>query len=152
MLQRIFPVLRRNQTVTDSRKNSLPDQTLQVGSHLHIYPVHLPPTLDDASVGIFGKNSAFCVVTTLDHEDFKVAWCTTGIPSWILWTERWQWLTPVEADLGDGKGKRRVTKYDSMEVFGGFAAYFVKWFVGSKLNLGFQAQAEGLKIWAERNT
>lgn len=141
----------RNQAVTDSRKNSVPDQTLQVGKHVHISPVHLTPTLDDASVGMFNKSSAFCIITALDHEDFKVAWSTWGIPSWILWTERWQWLSETEADLNDGKGKRKVTKYDSVEAFGGLAAYFVKWFVGSKLNLGFQAQADGLKRWAERS-
>ena len=139
----------RNQVVTDPRKISLPDQTLRVGGHVYIYPVHLPPTLNDDSVGIFNKSSAFCVVTALDHEEFKVAWCTFGIPAWILWTERWQWLTEVDVNLGDGKGGRQITRYDSIEVFGGLAAHLVKWFVGGKLNMGFQAQADGLKRWTE---
>jgi len=42
-----------------------------------------------------------------------------------------------------------TTRYDSIETFGGMAAYLVKWFVGSKLNMGFQAQADGLKTWTE---
>ncbi|KAF9451349.1 hypothetical protein P691DRAFT_773221 [Macrolepiota fuliginosa MF-IS2] len=142
----------RNQIATDTAKNPLPDQPLQVGQNVYIYPVHLPPTLDDTSVGIFNKSSAFCLVTALDHENFTVAWCTYGIPSWILHAERWQWLRIVEADLDDGKGKRKVTKYESVEMFSGFAAYLVKWFVGSKLQLGFQAQADGLKRWAERDS
>ncbi|KAF5353211.1 hypothetical protein D9756_008057 [Leucocoprinus leucothites] len=132
-------------------KTGFPTKPFKSGSHVYIYPVHLPPTLDDTSVGIFNKNSAFCIITALDRENFKVAWCTSGVPTWILWTERWQWLTEAEVDLGDGKEKRRVTKYDSVEVFGGLAAYFVKWFIGRKLNMGFQAQADGLKRWAEGN-
>lgn len=135
--------------MTNSRKIPLPDQTLHVGGHVYIYPVHLPPMLDDASVGMFNKSSAFCVVTALDHENFRVAWSTFGIPNWILWSERWQWLTEIDVDLGDGKGKRLTTRYDSIETFGGMAAYLVKWFVGSKLNMGFQAQADGLKMWTE---
>ncbi|KXN83163.1 hypothetical protein AN958_01764 [Leucoagaricus sp. SymC.cos] len=131
----------RNQVVTDSRKNPLPDQTPRVGSHLYMYPVHLPPTMDDASIGVFSRGSAFCILTALDHEDFKIAWRLSGLPTWILWSERWQWLTETEADLDDGKGKRWVTKYESVEVFGGLAAYFVKWFVGSKLNQASEGTA-----------
>jgi len=98
---------------------------------------------------MLNKSSVFCVVTALDHENFRVAWSTFGIPNWILWSERWQWLTEIGIDLGDGKGKRLTTRYDSIETFGGMAAYLVKWFVGSKLNMGFQAQADGLKTWTE---
>lgn len=112
--------------------------------------VNLPPTLDDSSVGMFNKNTAFCIVSALDHEDFRVAWETHWLPSWLLWTQRWQWLTEVEADLNDGKGKRKLTKYETIEAFGGLAGYFVKWFVGENLKLGFRAQAEGLKVWVER--
>jgi hypothetical protein len=28
-------------------------------------------------------------------------------------------------------------------------AYLVKWLMGTKLNMGFQAQADGLKRWVE---
>lgn len=139
----------RNQTITDSRKHALPDQSPQMGSYIHISPVHLPPTLDDTSVGMFNKSSAFCVITAADHGNFRIAWDTSGIPAWILRTQRWQWLTEVEADLEDGSGERKVTKYESVETFSGLAAYLVKWLMETKLNAGFQAQADGLKRWAE---
>ncbi|EKM74928.1 hypothetical protein AGABI1DRAFT_116675 [Agaricus bisporus var. burnettii JB137-S8] len=142
----------RNQTITDSRKHALPDQSPQMGSYIHISPVHLPPTLDDTSVGMFNKSSAFCVITAADHGNFRIAWDTSGIPAWILRTQRWQWLTEVEADLEDGSGERKVTKYESVETFSGLAAYLVKWLMETKLNAGFQAQADGLKRWAELET
>jgi hypothetical protein len=98
---------------------------------------------------MFSKSSAFCVITALDHGGFRVAWGTSGIPAWILRTQRWQWLTEVEAELEDGSGVKKVTKYESVETFGGLAAYLVKWLMGTKLNMGFQAQADGLKRWVE---
>ena len=63
------------------------------------------------------------------------------MPAWLMTTERWQWLIAVD----EGK-----TKYETIEVFGGFLAYFVKWFVGSGLKLGFQAMSDGLKTRSEQ--
>jgi hypothetical protein len=45
----------------------------------------------------------------------------------------------VSTVLGGG------TKYESIEVFTGFAAYFLKLFMGSGLRKGFTAMGEGLK-------
>ena len=90
--------------------------------------------------GLFQKQSAFVQITTLDHENYRAAWVNTALPQFLLSTERWQMLT-VESD-----GK---TKYETTEVFGGLLAFLIKFFMREKLVLGFDAQAQGLKKWAE---
>jgi hypothetical protein len=66
------------------------------------------------------------------------------MPPWLMTTERWQWLTDVE-DV-DGSHK---TKYETIEVFNGPAAWIVKWFVSPYLKMGFEAMAKDLKQRAE---
>jgi hypothetical protein len=92
--------------------------------------------------GLFGESSAFVKITTLDHENFRVAWNTAGLPKFILNTERWQVLSYDSIT--------KQTTYETIEVFGGLLAYFVNWFVRPKIVLGFQAMAEGLKRRAEQ--
>ncbi|KAF8154106.1 hypothetical protein B0H34DRAFT_720351 [Crassisporium funariophilum] len=128
----------RSQTVVDASKQLLPDQTPAEGQYMSI-SVNMPPTLEEA--GMFGKSSAFVTVTTLDPTNYRVAWCTAGMPRFLLHTERWQALSVDEAT-----GK---TKYETIEVFGGILAYFVRFFVGSKLSVGFKAAADTLKKRAE---
>ena len=94
--------------------------------------------------GFFGRSSVFVKVTTLDHTNHRVAWCAEGLPKFLLRTERWQALSVDEVS-----GR---TKYETIEVFGGFLAYFVKFFVGEKLALGFQAIADCLKKCAEASS
>ena len=130
----------RGQVVTDSSKQPLQSQTPAEGQYLYIYPVHLPPTMEKP--GLFGESSAFVTITTLDHENFRVAWNTAGLPKFILHTERWQVLSYDSIT--------KQTRYETIEVFGGLLAYFVNWFVRPKLVLGFQAMAEGLKRRAEQ--
>lgn len=108
---------------------------------MHIYPVHLPPTLNDASVFFWQKQSTNVISTAVDPIAHRVAWVTTGVPRFLLFANRWQILTEVE-------GGR--TKYESVETFSGVLAYFVKWFVGANLRLGVRAMAEGLKERAEK--
>jgi hypothetical protein len=106
-----------------------------------IYPVHIPPTMDDP--GFFGKSSTQVISTTYDPENFRVAWKTNmPLPEWLFKAERWQELTEV----GDGK-----TKYETFEVFYGPVAYLVNFFVGKGLKLGVVAMAEGLKKRAEES-
>lgn len=106
---------------------------------MSIYPVHLPPTLDD--LPSYKKSSAFVVCTCLDNGNHRVAWRTAGsLPAWLLDAERWQMLTVQE----DGR-----VKYESVEVFKGIVAYLVKLVVGKDLILGVEAMAEGLKKRAE---
>ncbi|KAG6836981.1 hypothetical protein H0H93_016934 [Arthromyces matolae] len=128
----------RGQTITDKSGNPLPDQTPAEGKYLLIAPVHLPPTMGEP--GWFQKQSAWEIITTVDHENHRVAWRNIALPTYLLWAERWQAVTVV-----DGK-----TKYESTEVFGGIVAYLVKFFMREKLVLGFNAQAEGLKKQAEK--
>ncbi|KAG5644274.1 hypothetical protein DXG03_008759 [Asterophora parasitica] len=128
----------RGQTITDKSGNPLPDQTPAEGKYLLIAPVHLPPTMGEP--GWFQKQSAFEIITAVDHENYRVAWVNIALPKFLLSAERWQILTQV-----DGK-----TKYQTTEVFGGIIAYIVNFFMYKKLVLGFNAQAEGLKKQAER--
>ena len=122
----------------NASKEALADQTPCEGSFLQI-KVNLPPTMEEP--GFFGKSSAFVKVTTIDHTNYRAAWCTEGLPKFLLHTERWQALSVDEAT-----GR---TKYETIEVFGGFLAYFVKFFVGKNLAIAFQANADCLKRCAE---
>ncbi|EAU87605.1 hypothetical protein CC1G_09702 [Coprinopsis cinerea okayama7 len=130
----------RGQRLVDASGRTSTSQTPSEGQFLDISPVHLPPTMGNP--GLFGKNSAFVEITVLDTENYRAAWETAGpVPAWLLHSERWQTLTT----LPDGK-----TRYDTIEVFSGFAAYLVQLFVGSALKKGFQAMADTLKERAER--
>ncbi|KAJ3547573.1 hypothetical protein NM688_g5393 [Phlebia brevispora] len=125
----------RSQTVVDSAEQPLEEQTVKEGSFLYL-TANIPPSMDAKS----RPSSTRLVVSHLDPENHRVAW-TNRMPAWIMTTERWQWLTAPE----DGK-----TKYETIEVFNGFLAYLVKWFVGSGLRQGFQAMADGLKAHSEQ--
>ncbi|ESK96702.1 hypothetical protein Moror_6719 [Moniliophthora roreri MCA 2997] len=132
----------RNQTFVDPKtRQPLPDQTLAVGKHIYMHPVHLPPSLDASELWFWQRNaSTNVVVTYLDPDMHRVAWRTTGTPSWLLEAERWQIVTVEE----DGK-----VKYESYEVFKGVLAHVVKLFVGENLKKGVKAMAEGIKSRAE---
>ncbi|KIK65018.1 hypothetical protein GYMLUDRAFT_194831 [Collybiopsis luxurians FD-317 M1] len=133
----------RSQSVLNN-PNSTP---LSVGHRILMNPVHLPPTMDDANVGFFGKNSTLVEVTVLDHENRRVAWRTANmLPRWMLDAERWQMIT-VEEDGGGGETK---CKYESYEVFKGILAYVVQWYVGKELKVAVDAMAKGLKERAEQ--
>jgi hypothetical protein len=92
--------------------------------------------------GWFQKQSAFEMITTVDHENYRVAWVNVSLPRFLLYAERWQSLSVDE----DGK-----TRYETIEVFSGVLAYVIKVLMRKKLVMGFNAQAEGLKQRAERN-
>lgn len=130
---------RRGQTLVDKRGTPLANQTPAEGHYVLIAPVHLPPTMSEP--GFFGKSSAFVRITALDRENYRVAWNVASFPGFLLRGNRWQVLSI------DPSGK---TKYESKEVFGGVIAWLIYVFVYSKLVLGFNAQAEGLKNRAER--
>ena len=91
--------------------------------------------------GLFQVQSAFETITTVDHENYRVAWANIALPRFLLNAERWQLLSV------DGDGK---TKYETTEVFGGILAYIIKFLMREKLAMGFNAQAEGLKKRAEQ--
>jgi hypothetical protein len=90
--------------------------------------------MDDASVRF--PSSSLELITVIDHENYRCSWKYIALPSWLLSTDRWQAVSTV---LGGG------TKYESITVFSGFAAYFVKFFMGNGLQKGFEAQGESLK-------
>lgn len=117
----------------DANDKPHPSQTVQEGSLMYL-TVHLPPSLEPRR----SPGTTRLVVTLFDPEAHRVAW-RTRMPTWLMVSDRWQWLT-----VEDGK-----TKYETVEVFRGPLAYLVKWFVGANLRLGFQAMADGLKDRAE---
>ncbi|KAF8797601.1 hypothetical protein BYT27DRAFT_7204409 [Phlegmacium glaucopus] len=128
----------RRQVLMNASKEPLLDQTPREGDFIQM-SVHIPPTMQEP--GLFGRGSAFVKITTIDHANHRAAWCTEGIPRFLLHTERWQALSVDEVT-----GK---TKYETIEVFGGLFGYFVKFFVGKNLALGFKAGADCLKKCAE---
>lgn len=133
----------RNQCLTDASKKPLPaaQQTPRAGAHLLIHPVHIPPSFDPPK--IFPASAAFEIITTVDPDNYRCAWQNVDYPSWLLAAERWQALVEV---VEDG---RKKTRYETIEVFSGPLAYAIKLFVGSGLQQGFTAMAEGLKERSE---
>ncbi|KZP12881.1 hypothetical protein FIBSPDRAFT_897872 [Athelia psychrophila] len=127
----------------DSSQTPLRDEVPTAGAHLLMSRVHIPPTMDDASVR--SPSSSLERITVLDHENYRCAWVYISLPTWLLKAERWQMLTVVNSGEGEGE----VTKYESIEVFGGILAYVVKFFVRSGLVEGFQAMTDSLKQRAE---
>jgi len=128
----------RSQTVVNASKELLADQTPCEGSFLQLN-VNIPPTMGEP--GWFGRSSVLVKVTTIDHINHRAAWCAEGLPKFLLRTERWQALSVDEAT--------GWTKYETIEVFNGFLAYFTKFFVGKNLALAFQTSADCLKKCAE---
>jgi hypothetical protein len=105
--------------------------------------VNLPPTLSKPAFPAFLHTStALTQIIVVDEEHHRASWVLAGVPKFLLTSERWQALS---VDTETGK-----TRYETKEVFGGILAYLADWFVGPNLNLGFCAQAEGLKMRAER--
>ncbi|KAF5314328.1 hypothetical protein D9619_011772 [Psilocybe cf. subviscida] len=130
----------RKMTVTSASKEPLADQTPAEGKHIHMN-VHMPPTMGEP--GCFGAQKAFVIISSVEPDNYRVAWKTAGMPSFLLHTERWQALS-----MDDVSGK---TKYETIEVFGGVLAYLVKLFVGEKLKVAFRAAADSLKTKAEQS-
>ncbi|KAJ7701586.1 hypothetical protein B0H17DRAFT_1045913 [Mycena rosella] len=127
----------RGQTIVSASGTALADQTPAAGKRLLIGPLHLPPTMGDP--GFMKSMNIKVLITTIDHENFRVTWVAKSLPRWVLHVERRQMLT-VEG------GK---TKYENIEVFRGIFAYLVKFFAGKNMVLGVRAMMEGLKSRAE---
>ena len=122
----------------DSADKPHGDQVAKEGSFL-VLRANIPLSMSEPG---WLTPSTRLVVSHLDPENYRAAW-TNRMPKWLMTTERWQWLTPVEG------GK---TKYETIEVFKGFVAYFVKLFVGSGLKVSFQAMADDLKARVEQQS
>ncbi|KAF9054158.1 hypothetical protein BJ165DRAFT_688685 [Panaeolus papilionaceus] len=131
---------------------SSPPTQPTVDTHISIL-VRMPPALSDPT--LLTQGTAFVRISALDEPNFRVTWETASFPHWLLHSERWQWLEEVEVEVpseevgSSATRKKKMVRYQTIEVFNGFAAYFVKLFVGSKLKVGFQAAAETLKKRAE---
>lgn len=127
--------LSRGQTmVSKTEKRPLEDQTPKEGEYLVMAPVHIPPTMNDSSVWF--STSYLGLVTVVDHENYRCSWRNVSLPRWLLVAERWHAVSTV---LGGG------TKYESIEVFSGVAAIFLRVFMGNGLRRGFVAMGDALK-------
>ncbi|KAI0339099.1 hypothetical protein BDW22DRAFT_1432006 [Trametopsis cervina] len=134
----------REQTVVTPASRPHASQVPHEGSYLTLR-VHLPPSFDaPRGFSLLSPSTTHLVIAVLEPENYRAAW-TNRMPQWLMTTERWQWLTVVEGEEG---GERR-TKYESIEVFNGPAAWFVRWFVAPYLRVAFKAMADGLKARAE---
>jgi hypothetical protein len=120
--------------VSKTDRIPLDDQTPKEGEYLMMSPVHIPPTMNDSSVWV--STTSLGVVTVVDHENYRCSWRNVSLPRWLLSAERWLAVSTV---LGGG------TKYESIEVFSGVAAIFLRIFMGSGLKKGFIAMGEALK-------
>jgi len=123
--------------LTDASKLPLSDQTPSEGKHISMQ-VNLPPKLGEP-----GASSTLVVIENLDHENYRVVWTTADHPYFLLHAKRWQSLS-VDEDTGK-------TKFENFEVFSGILAYLVRFFVGAKLRLAFEAVADALKKRAEES-
>lgn len=131
----VLPPPSRAQTMVSKTDNKpLEDQTAKEGEYLMMSPVHIPPTMDDSSVWF--PSSSLEVITVVDHVNHRCSWRYISLPQWLLCANRWQALSAVE---GGG------TKYESVEVFTGLAAYILKIFLANGLKKGFTAMGESLK-------
>lgn len=132
-------LIRRSITLTDKFKSPLPDQTVALGNHAYIV-ANMPPKIGEPS-SWFSSGSAFVVIDSLDHDNYRVSWNTTIGTPFLLHSKRWQSLT---VDENTGK-----TRYYTVEAFGGLLAYIIWFLLGFKLRVGFRAAAMDLKNRAE---
>jgi len=132
------PFVRCQTVVSKIDHQALEDQTLRPSEYVLMSPVHIPPTMDDSSVWV--STSSLALVTVVDHENYRYSWKYVSLPRWLLSVERWVGVSTV---LGGG------TKYESMEVFKGIAAIFLRIFIGKGLKKGFVAMGEALKTRCE---
>lgn len=128
--------------VSKTTGKPLDNQSCTVGEHMKMYPVHIPPTMDDSSVWL--PSSSLVIVTHVDHTEHRCAWRFITTPAWLLTANRWQTVTKME----EGGG----TKYESIEVFEGLASWILKWFMAANLGKSVKAMGEALKQRAEDAT
>ncbi|KAG7087696.1 hypothetical protein E1B28_013643 [Marasmius oreades] len=131
----------RNQTILDATSQTpLSDQTPTLGAFVLIKPVHIPATFDSSTLWPWQKSSVRATITHIDHENHRIAWRMTGVPTFLLDAERWQ--TVRRRDDGE-------TEYATYEVFRGWLAYVVRLLVAPGLKKAVRAMAQGLKVKAE---
>jgi hypothetical protein len=113
------------------------DQTAREGTRL-LLTSHMPPTMEASKAKRIDKTPE--IVTAVDHDRHRLAWMFTGMPHWVMTTERWQVLSM------DAEGN---TVYETEETFHGPLAHVVKLVVYQRLVDAFQAVGSALKSRAE---
>ncbi|KAF2876935.1 hypothetical protein BDV95DRAFT_558101 [Massariosphaeria phaeospora] len=129
--------------VTTPNNLSLPNQYPVETANLYLRtqtpPLPLPVnryTLENP----LNVNFAYEDITHVQPDLGRLAWKYIGDEE-SLAAERWQGVL----DLENGK-----VLYESREVFHGTLAEVLKDLLGEGLQAGFEAQAQGLKLWLER--
>jgi hypothetical protein len=131
----------RAQRIVDSKtQQPLADQTPAENKYMLIYPTHIPPTMNDE--GVWFRFSAYVIITVVDNENHRCSWeyATFRKYPWLLCSVRWQALSEIDG----------ITKYETIEVFGGILSYFMIPFFKKPLNHCFRASAEALRSRCER--
>lgn len=122
-------------------RQPLPDQKLELGKYIDML-VNMNPGETPEDPSYRDKGNAFAMISTLEPENYRVAWTAAMYPNFVLRTVRIQALSIDEAT--------GMTKYENREAFGGILAYVVKFLAGEKLVKGFAGAANSLKKHAEK--
>lgn len=86
-----------------------------------------------------GLRVKFTTTITALERPSSLAW-KTRLPSWLLASERFQTITPIDAN---------TTCYETSETFTGLLASLLKLLLNKDLQRGFTSVAQNLKIRAE---
>ncbi|KAF8264493.1 hypothetical protein EI94DRAFT_1703176 [Lactarius quietus] len=131
------PYIRSQELISEEDKKPLVSHMVVPGWRVRLR-LNTPPTMEDV-----GKKASVAeeIITHVDNDNFRFAWHFATPARWLITAERWQILRD------DGSGG---TVYETWEFFGGLVAYFVRFFLGAKLQASFDAMSRALKERAER--
>lgn len=135
-------ILYSSQIVASDLLVPLPDQTPHENLRLFI-TAQLPPLDPPVNSSTPGNPLNYQMtlenITHIDHGNYRAAWAILA-PALLLSAERWSALSVFN----------NQTYYESREVYDGAAAGAVQLLYENALSLGFQAQADALKVRAEK--
>ncbi|KAI0790988.1 hypothetical protein C8Q75DRAFT_890884 [Abortiporus biennis] len=134
-----------SQVMVDSTSDRVPleSQYPTEGKHL-LMTCHIPLKLLGIPITITSK--PYELVNHVDDTNCLLAWKYVAMPQWFNRAQRWQALSVVE----DPVTGTISTKYETREVFGGPAAYLIKWFLLKGLMKSFQNMGQNLKDACEK--
>ncbi|KAI0295636.1 hypothetical protein B0F90DRAFT_1142818 [Multifurca ochricompacta] len=133
---------RRQEVINEHDKSPLASQIAVPGRRIR-QRVNIPPTMDDTGKPFTTEE----ILTHVDDEAFRLAWRSARTARWLLTAERWQVLRNGGSVPG---GQQTTTTYETWEFFGGLLAPLILLFMGTNLQVAFDAMARALKDRAER--
>ncbi|KAI0295634.1 hypothetical protein B0F90DRAFT_1820382 [Multifurca ochricompacta] len=136
------PYIRKQEIINEHDKSPSATQIPAPGRRIRIH-TNLPPTMvDDENKKPFTTGE---ILTHVDDEAFRLAWRFATPAHWLINAERWQVLRDDESRPGG-----QTTVYETWETFGGLLALLIWLFMGTKLQVAFDAMGSSLKDRAER--